>query len=180
MSNVTILCHRGWWQTPEEQNTLPAFARALDAGLGVEVDVRDWAELLVVSHDPPSRNIRNGLPVGCFRFTDLVDLLAGRPNVVAVNVKSCGLAPLFAAMPVKPPNWFFFDVAPGDEEPYLEHYLPIFRRGDFRGANPALLVSDEIFLADEDPVHFWSAIRESDRNVYLLTDRPAAAVEFFR
>lgn len=180
----TIICHRGWWTTPTEQNTLAAFARAFDAGLGVELDVRDCDGGLVVSHDPPwikpnllSARYKDWKP--WVPFADVIDLLGDRPNVLAVNVKSCGLAPLFAKYKA-PNNWFFFDAAPGDEEPYRRHNLPLFKR-DVWNADPVLLVSWEILFPGEDPNPYWTAIREQEtKNVYLVTDRPAEAMEFFK
>lgn len=181
-SNVTVIAHRGWWTTPAEQNTIAAFARAFDAGLGVELDVRDFAQILLVSHDPPSRNIRNGIPEGSCRFADVIDLLAGRDLPLAVNVKACGLAPLFARVEPKPKSWFFFDVAPGDEESYPKHNLELFVREHWDTSNPVLTISPEIFGLD--PADHWRIARTfaetTEKTVLLVTDRPAAAVEFFK
>lgn len=35
-----IICHRGWWRVPEEQNTLPACIAAAARGWGVEIDAQ--------------------------------------------------------------------------------------------------------------------------------------------
>ena len=48
---MEIICHRGYWNTKNEQNSLKAFERALCRGFGVEFDVRNYGKKLVVSHD---------------------------------------------------------------------------------------------------------------------------------
>lgn len=158
----TVICHRGWWKTKEEQNTLPAFACAFDRGWGVELDVRDCGGELVVSHDPP---------VGgrLIRFEQVLDLLWDRPNVLAVNVKSCGLAPWFAKL-AAPKNWFFFDVAFYDS-------LEYGRLGLCQGK---LIRSPELFGNPHLPG--WEILKSSfvPDGTCLLTDFPEQAEEFFK
>ncbi len=161
---INIICHRGFWLSKEEQNTLVAFKRAFDAGLGVELDVRDCVGSLVVSHDPPGGEYESHLG-----FTEVLDLLKGCDNILAVNVKSCGLAPWFAKL--KPPkNWFFFDMAIPDIDDYLGHNLPIH--------NP--YISNE--LRGKQHKNQWSMIKSGGDilPVNLVTDYPAEAMEFFK
>jgi len=54
MGRTEILAHRGWWDRSAERNTLAALRRAFDAGLGVETDLRDCAGEIMISHDPPT------------------------------------------------------------------------------------------------------------------------------
>ena len=182
-SNVTVLCHRGWWDKPEEQNTLAAFARAFDAGLGVELDVRDFDGELVVSHDPPLITLdKFGRVEPPDRyFEEVLDHLGDRDLPLAVNVKSCGLAPLFAAITPKPKNWFFFDVAPGDEVPYMRNGLPLFAR-DRWDADPVLLISWELFDPGNDPSHLWEVVKNNHdgKPILLVTDRPREAMDYFQ
>jgi glycerophosphoryl diester phosphodiesterase len=86
-----FLCHRGYWTSPEEKNTLPAFARALEAGHGIETDVRDHAGELVISHDPAKPDAAR-----------LAEVLAMHARInprapLALNVKADGLSPLLVA-----------------------------------------------------------------------------------
>lgn len=166
---VNVIAHRGWWTAPEERNTLAAFARAFDAGIGAELDVRDWQRQLVVSHDPPHADW-DAVPL---YFREVLDLLAGRPNVLAVNVKACGLAPLFAES-TTPPNWFFFDLPPYEHDEYAKHKLPV--------EYPT--ISNELFgLGDGGQ---WESLAYRVRagtlvrTAYLITDRVAEAVEYFK
>ena len=172
---VHVIAHRGWWTTPAEQNTPDAFRRAFDAGIGVELDVRDREGRLVVSHDPPEY----GLP--SLLFGRVLEILGDRPNVLAVNVKSCGLAPWFAELKA-PKNWFFFDTAPGDEGEYQRHRLPLYER-DVWQADPVLLVSWEVLFKGSDNKAYWNDLKKGphrDRNILLVTDLPREALEFFK
>ena len=48
---MIIIAHRGYWLKKSEQNSLVAFERAFKHGFGVELDIRDYREELVVSHN---------------------------------------------------------------------------------------------------------------------------------
>ncbi len=50
-----IVCHRGLWGNPSEQNSLAAFKRALTAGFGLEADIRDRSGEVVISHEMANR-----------------------------------------------------------------------------------------------------------------------------
>lgn len=63
-----ILAHRGYWLYKEEENTLDAFQRAYENGFGIETDVRDYNEQLVISHNIPA--------AGCTAFSDFADQYA--------------------------------------------------------------------------------------------------------
>lgn len=78
---VLNIGHRGCAHEPE--NTLPAFARALELGAHmVEFDVREG---LAVCHDPPGRR---SVP----RLADVLKFLAATPLYVNVELKVEGLA----------------------------------------------------------------------------------------
>jgi hypothetical protein len=104
-----ILAHRGIWSEPTEANSPLALTRALEAGFGIETDLRDMAGVLVVSHDPPSINAPG--------FAQLVlewkkaRLLDGR--LLALNVKSDGLLNILDAANPAIANMahFFFDMS---------------------------------------------------------------------
>lgn len=85
---MEIFAHRGAWTRREEQNTLAAFERAWQLGVGIETDVRDLAGQLVISHD---------MPLASSDLMTLTDLLrawseAGRTGRLALNVKADGLS----------------------------------------------------------------------------------------
>lgn len=47
---MNIIAHRGFWEKPGEKNTFIAFKKALDAGYGIEFDIRDYKGKLVIAH----------------------------------------------------------------------------------------------------------------------------------
>jgi len=53
---MNIIAHRGFWKVSEERNSSLAFGRAFENGYGVETDVRDILGQLVISHDMPLGN----------------------------------------------------------------------------------------------------------------------------
>jgi hypothetical protein len=50
---MQILAHRGFWKFKSDQNSLKAFELALTHNYGIETDLRDFCGKLVISHDPP-------------------------------------------------------------------------------------------------------------------------------
>lgn len=172
--SVSIIAHRGWWRTKEEQNTLVAFERAFDAGFGVELDVRDANGSLIVSHDPPIP------PCEVLGFTYVLTILGDRPNTLAVNVKSCGLAPWFAKLKA-PKDWFFFDVAEADEKEYRYHSLPLCFVDTWRSKIP-LFTSPELCGGSTSYTDYWLQLKilHGFKQLVLITDYPDKAKEFFK
>lgn len=74
-----IYCHRGYWTSVDNQNSLEAFVKAATHGFGIETDIRDHLGTIAVSHDPI---IASG-----FEIEKLPS--AGVP--IALNLKSDGL-----------------------------------------------------------------------------------------
>lgn len=56
MKLINIISHRGFWYKQIEKNTMDSFKRSFDNGFGIETDVRDSNEKLVISHDVPINN----------------------------------------------------------------------------------------------------------------------------
>ncbi len=129
---MEILCHRGWWTTPEERNSTGALARALAAGHGVETDLRDHAGRVVVSHDPPGPD-GEALP----DLAGLLRLYAQVPHAsLALNVKADGLAVLVAKVLVEAGlamtgpgcGLYAFDASVPDTLAWLRVGVPVFTR----------------------------------------------------
>lgn len=51
-----ILAHRGLWNDEREKNSRISILRAIEEGYGVETDLRDSFEKLIISHDSPYGN----------------------------------------------------------------------------------------------------------------------------
>lgn len=48
---MKILAHRGLWKTEQEKNSLRVLEHSLHKGFGIETDIRDYREELVISHN---------------------------------------------------------------------------------------------------------------------------------
>ena len=151
---MEILCHRGWWDRPEEKNSPAALERAFAAGLGVETDLRDFAGAIVVSHDPPTTR---GLDVD-----GLLALHAAAPHTtLALNIKADGLAaPASKALADHGVSGsaFVFDMAVPDQLQWLRTDVATFTRHSDVEPDPVLyLASDGVWLDDFGPLRWWTA-----------------------
>jgi len=101
---VDILAHRGLWKKNHEKNSIIAFKRAFDNGFGVETDVRDFKDEIVISHDIPSKNSK--------KLEELLTTLESYSGdfKLALNVKSDGLSINLKRliMSYNIQNYFFF------------------------------------------------------------------------
>lgn len=123
---MRILSHRGFWRTPEERNTREAFARSLQAGFGVETDVRDLNGELVISHDPPScKQMRLAEFLNQFETQ-----LADGDFPLALNIKADGLQRMLAGLLIEArvDNYFVFDMSVPDLLTYLDMGIPALTR----------------------------------------------------
>ena len=125
---LKILAHRGWWQAKAEQNSELAFRRALEAGYGIETDIRDHEGRLVISHDPAT--------AGAAAASSLMELCksANTKATLALNVKADGLAKAVSDLvgPYAAQDYFVFDMSVPDTLPYLAAGLKVFtRRSEF-------------------------------------------------
>lgn len=198
---IEVIAHRGLWKTPDEQNTFEAFEKAVEKGFGIELDVRDWEGILMIAHDPYIPKF------GSLLLKDIIGWIGN--SMVAVNVKSCGLAPLFKEL-TPPKNWFFFDMATPDMWEYRAAGLPYYVRycppeeptvggklwNDAKGfymdniersglplitlpSKKTLVVSPELHSRDYLPQWGWWK-RSKVTNFSIITDRPEECREFFK
>ena len=119
---MKILSHRGFWQEPDQRNTLAAFARSLNHGFGLETDVRDHEGRLVISHDVP----KGGEP----DFHQVLRLFHCKHLPLALNIKADGLADLVneAMSSYQIEKWFAFDMSIPDMRSCLDRKVPVFAR----------------------------------------------------
>jgi glycerophosphoryl diester phosphodiesterase len=92
---TTILAHRANLAGPHSavENSLEACARALEAGFGLETDLRrDAAGAFYISHDPLPRAAGN-------RLESYTELFTRHPTAeLAINVKELGYEPALVAL----------------------------------------------------------------------------------
>jgi hypothetical protein len=119
---MKIISHRGYWLEASEKNTEVAFRRSFDLGFGTETDVRDCAGQLLISHDMPS-----GKEMTLEAF---LDILAGRPLPLAINIKADGLSKklLEILQRYRVADAFVFDMSVPDLLQQLKNGVPSFTR----------------------------------------------------
>lgn len=121
---MEIIAHRGWWHAPDEKNTKLAFSRALEAGYGIETDIRDYNGVAVISHDPPTSQNQT-LDDFLQKYRDL-----GATGKLALNVKADGLQRLIkdALEAHEISSYFVFDMSVPDSLHYLRSGLTLYTR----------------------------------------------------
>lgn len=201
---MEILSHRGFWKTPEEKNTMVAFRRSFDLGLGTETDIYAHNGQIVIAHDPPT-----GAPL---LFEDVLKAMDGRNLTLALNIKSdglylLGLKELLAEY--NHTNYFCFDMSTPQLVKYLAQGLNCYTGcSDIQPQAPLLDQSSGVWLdcfngdwfSASDVAAFtsrgkhvccvsadlhgrsyqrqWSKLKGSSAR--LCTDHPLEALDFFK
>lgn len=131
---MKILCHRGFWRTPDEKNSLAALRRAVESGYGFESDIRDYRGRLVISHDIADEKSP--------ALDDVLKLLAGAGDkfCFAINIKADGLAEELKTSLEKYSlkNYFVFDMSLPQMLWYRSRGLTFFTRQSEYEPAPAL------------------------------------------
>jgi len=140
---VELIAHRGWWKSPVEKNTAAAFEAALQAGFGIETDIRDCGGTLVISHDMPRGTEQS--------FDDFLTQYRriGNPCTLALNIKADGMAAavldLLHRHRVR--NYFCFDMSVPDSRGYQKLGMPVFaRRSELEPACATTLDAPGVWL----------------------------------
>ena len=123
---MEILCHRGLWVKTKKQNTLNAFKMALEAGFGVELDVRDLKSKIIISHDPSLSTH----PILLSDFFDLFKTYKQKNKMVAINIKTDGIAEEISRLvnQYNVSNYFTFDMSIPEMLRYKNIGLKYFAR----------------------------------------------------
>ncbi len=132
-----ILSHRGDWINGSNQNSIKALVSSVENGFGVETDIRDFLGQLAIAHDPP-RSLEACLDD--FLIGARAAMRRDHP-IIALNVKSDGLADLFKGMLHKFEglDYFVFDMSIPDMRSYIECGIPCFTRISEIEEKPVLL-----------------------------------------
>jgi glycerophosphoryl diester phosphodiesterase len=197
------------WANPVEKNSFSALAQAINNDLGIETDVRDCDGVLVISHDPPSKDKVIGLD-------DLFSYYANSEfsPCLALNIKSDGLQDqlLKKIKEYGIENYFVFDMSVPDTLSYIKREMPFAARiSEYEQEGKLLEMAQFVWLdgfgyewysiefinqilargkkiAIVSPeLHgrphskFWSLLRPlaGNENLYLCTDFIKEAMEFF-
>jgi hypothetical protein len=205
---MKYLAHRGLWNLKIQKNSIEAIKSALSSGYGLETDIRDYMNRLVISHDVPTIESKELL------ISDFSLLEDGQ--LIAWNIKSDGLIPLINSnFSQKLMNHsVFFDMSIPETVMYKKKGMPyLVRLSEYERLNSLFEDSrgvwidsfhdqwDEIdsvedvlntnkiviFVSPElhgrDQSQLWQLIKKQglheNENVYLCTDYPVLAKEYF-
>lgn len=131
---IKIISHRGYWTNLDEKNQKNAFKRSWDHGFGIETDIRDFNQNLVISHDMASPN--------CLHIDDFFNLYKefGKNLPLALNIKSDSLAILLKEKINKfqIDNYFLFDMSIPDTLSYLKSNMIFYSRQSELEIDPIL------------------------------------------
>lgn len=200
-ANFTILAHRGYWDTVEEQNTAFAFNKADNHGFGVETDIWVKDNQLVISHDSPTK------------YSPGFEILSKyNPSMaVALNVKSDNVHYYAKELTKLKGYYFCFDASVPESIRLIKAGIPVFTRLSEYEPYPAFyeqasgiwmdmfkcnhisaeeikehqangkrvaIVSPE--LHKRPYMDYWRYLKENDvTDIMLCTDFPTEARNFF-
>lgn len=119
---MKIIAHRGYWKSEIEKNTATAFNRAISLGFGIETDVRDVGNKLMIAHDPFS--------VAEISFLDFYNDVKDLELTFAINIKADGLSDHLAQIidSGRKANFVFFDMSGPEHRKYIERKLSALNR----------------------------------------------------
>jgi len=207
---MKILCHRGLWQNPEEQNSITSFIRARESGFGIELDVRDRGSQIVIAHDLP-----NNESVLFSIYLHELNQRIHKGQIIAINIKADGLSDEINRL-VKEYNlynYFTFDMSIPEMLRYKTAGLNYFTRLSEYETKPVMLedaagiwldafdsewynenyinklleISKQVCIASAElhgrnHIHQWGMIKRLNdhNNLMLCTDKPNEAREYFK
>lgn len=114
-----VVAHRGLWADPRDRNSMASLRRAVDAGFGVETDIRDCGAAVSVRHDPQEQGLD---------WLTALTILQRCQGQVALNVKADGLPGLLGPREALPNSVFFFDMSWPETLKYVRSRLPVALR----------------------------------------------------
>ena len=150
---MKILSHRGYWKSPAEKNGTAAFARSFEKGFGTELDLRDLNHKLVVSHDPPRRDVL---------VAEEMFEIHRRLNptlTLALNIKSDGIQRLLldVIQQFEVQDCFVFDMSVPDSIHWIRAGVPFFTRHSDVEEQPALYSHASGVWLDAFNSDWWDA-----------------------
>jgi hypothetical protein len=131
---MSILAHGGWHVMPEERDLPSAYYRALEAGMGIVVPVRDHDGRLVIACGPASDDSPT-----LDEFLAERPIWPGQPSVMAIRVCADGLSRLLHRALLKTEGIvpYLFGMSVTDMPDYMDGQIPIFVRQSEHERQPA-------------------------------------------
>ena len=102
---MKVIAHRGYWKTTDQKNSLLAINAGMEDFDGVETDIRDLKQEIVISHDMPSSN--------ALTLEEVFSVHAQSGKTLALNIKADGLSDELIRLITKynVRNYFTFDMS---------------------------------------------------------------------
>jgi hypothetical protein len=141
---MNIIARGGWYVMPEEKDLPSAYYRALEAGMGIVVPVRDHDGHLVIAHGPATDD--------AVAFDDFLaerPVWPGNPPIVAIRVCAEGLSRLLHRSLLKLEGVvpYLVGISVPDMPAYMEGQIPIFvRQSDHEPQPPFYEFAEGVWL----------------------------------
>lgn len=151
---MQLLAHRGYWKTVQEKNALSTMTLAFQHQWGVETDIRDYKQQLVISHDIASET--------SYPLTELLQTYREEKSTacLALNIKADGLSDelLEQLQQENIRHYFVFDMSVPETLRYLRLGLKVFTRiSEYESPNPYLFEHSEGIWLDAFTGTWYSA-----------------------
>ncbi len=132
---MIILAHRGIWSNSCEKNSALAIHNACNSGFGLEFDIRDQNNNIVVSHDIPHGDV---LPL-----SGVEETLKSFKKTIAFNIKSDGLSSILKSFidSTGIDDYFCFDMSVPETFSYQNRGIKFFTHLSDIQSNPVLVDS---------------------------------------
>lgn len=141
---MNIIARGGWYVIPEERDLPSAYYRALEAGMGIVVPVRDHDGQLVIAHGPASDD--------AVVFDDFLadrPVWPGNPPIIAIQICAEGLSRLLhrSLLRIDGLTPYLFGISVPDMPAYMEGQIPIFvRQSDHEPQPPFYEFAEGVWL----------------------------------
>lgn len=121
---MELLSHRGFWKTAAQKNTKEANELSFRNSWGIETDIRDYNQELIISHDVALSNEYTA----AYLFEQYK--ASGIKGTLALNIKADGLSKILLSLLEKYDilNYFVFDMSIPETLRYLDAGMNVFIR----------------------------------------------------
>ena len=150
---MEIIAHRGFWNEHSPKNSEESFVQAWDNAFGIETDIRDFGDTLVISHDIPNAT--------CMKLSDFFEKYCAYDTLttLALNIKADGLQYLLreSLERYQIENYFVFDMSLPDTLTYRKLGLDFYTRQSEYEPHPYLYDEAKGVWLDEFSHHWISS-----------------------
>lgn len=123
MDPSQIICHRGYWDDHSfPPNSLESFSRAFENGYGVETDIRNIGETIIIGHDIADNECTLN---DFFHAYSAFESSSSYPASLLLNIKADGLAASITNLldKFRIQQYFCFDMSVPETLSYEKHNL---------------------------------------------------------